>query len=53
VVGDRTVVVDSVGEYQATDGSTTTLASCDLYDFDGKTVVAITSYTVELLTAHR
>jgi hypothetical protein len=37
VVGDRTVVIDSVGEYQATDGSTT----------------AITSYTVELPTAHQ
>jgi hypothetical protein len=52
IVGDRTVVVDSVAEYQAPDGSTTTVASCDLYDFDGETVVAITSYTVELPATH-
>jgi ketosteroid isomerase-like protein len=53
IVGDRTVVVDSVAEYQAPDGSTTAVASCDLYDFDGETVVAITSYTVELPAARR
>ena len=48
IVGADAVVVDSVGEYQAPDGSTSTVASCDIFDFAGDSVVGITSYTTEL-----
>lgn len=42
------VVVDSLSEYEDTDGSVTVVASCDIYDFDHHEVIEITSYTVEV-----
>ena len=48
VVGGDAVVVDAEAEYEAADGSMTTVASCDLYRFLGEKVVAITSYNIEL-----
>jgi SnoaL-like domain len=48
VVGEESVVLDSVAEYRGPDGTTSVVASCDVYDFADDLVVAITSYTVEL-----
>ena len=42
-----TVVVDSEATYAGPDGSTT-VASCDLYDFADDLLTAVTSYTVAL-----
>ena len=42
------VAVDTVSRYLAADGSTSTVASCDLYEFTDEIVTTITSYTVEL-----
>lgn len=42
------VVIDSLSEYEDTDGSMTVVASCDIYDFDHNELVEITSYTVEV-----
>ncbi len=47
LVGDGFVVVDSLADYVA-DGETSTVASCDIYRFAGSTLVAITSYNVEI-----
>jgi ketosteroid isomerase-like protein len=47
VTGDGTVVVDTEARYTDPDG-TTTVASCDLYDFADGRLVAIRSYTVAL-----
>ena len=41
------VVIDSRAEYVDDSGSST-VASCDIYDFDSGMLAAITSYTVEL-----
>ena len=46
VVGADAVAVDTVTEYESTEG-TATVASCDLYQFRDGQVVAIRSYTVE------
>jgi hypothetical protein len=43
-----TVVTESTAEYAGADGDLSVVASCDLYRFDGDTLVEITSYTVEL-----
>ena len=51
VVGGDAVVVDAQAEYEAADGSVTTVASCDLYRFDDDKVVTITSYNIELPAA--
>lgn len=48
VVGDTSVVVDSIGEYHGPDGTTSVVASCDIFDFADDLVVAITSYTTEI-----
>ena len=48
VEGESCVVVDAVGRYVDPDGQTSLVSSCDLYDFTGATVTAITSYAVEL-----
>lgn len=49
--GDGPVVaVDVVGEYAGPDG-TAVVSSCDIYEFDGDTITAITSYTVEIPAA--
>ena len=51
VVGRDAAVVDSVADYTDSDGATTTVASCDLYDFTGGRVTAIKSYNIELPAA--
>ena len=48
VVGEGCVVIDSEATYAEAGQGSSTVASCDLYDFvDGK-LVGITSYTVPL-----
>ncbi len=47
IVGTDAVVVDVVAHYGGPDGEFV-VASCDLYDFAGGLVAAITSYTVAL-----
>lgn len=42
------VVIDSRAEYVDDDGGSSTVASCDIYDFDGGKLAAITSYVVGL-----
>lgn len=42
------VVVDAIGEYRAADGSSSSVRSCDLYEFSGSTIIRMTSYTIEL-----
>lgn len=46
--GAQSVVVDSLAEYTEQDGTSSVVASCDIYDFEGGQVTAITSYTTEL-----
>jgi SnoaL-like domain len=48
VVGEGSVVVDSVGEYTDPDGTKSVVASCDIIDFDGGLITRITSYNLEL-----
>ena len=48
VVGEDGVVVASEAEYVGESGETSTVASCDLFDFSNGRVARITSYTVEL-----
>jgi hypothetical protein len=42
------VVIDSAATYSSPAGERSQVASCDLYDFTGDVLTAITSYTVEL-----
>ena len=46
IEADSCVVIDSRAEY--VDDEASTVASCDIYDFTGGNLAAITSYTVEL-----
>ena len=48
VVGTDSVVVDSVADYTDAEDETTTVASCDIYDFLDGRITRITSYTMEL-----
>lgn len=48
VVGEGSVVVESVGRYVDDEGAESVVASCDVYDFAGDRLTAVTSYTVEL-----
>lgn len=48
VVGDESVVVESLGRYTGADGDVSIVASCDVYDFDDERITEIVSYTVEL-----
>jgi ketosteroid isomerase-like protein len=48
VVGDESVVVDSLARYTADGADTSIVASCDIYDFVDGRVSEIVSYTVEL-----
>ena len=48
IVGADSVVVDAIGQYDSPDESTSTVASCDIFDFVDDSITAITSYTVEL-----
>jgi hypothetical protein len=48
IAGADAVAVDAVGRYVAADGTTSVVASCDIYEFTDGVVTAITSYTTEL-----
>jgi len=48
VVGDESVVVDSLARYTDADGGVSVVASCDIYDFLDGRVSEIISYTVEV-----
>ncbi|HEX6953876.1 MAG TPA: nuclear transport factor 2 family protein [Agromyces sp.] len=49
VVGEESVVVDSLARYTDAAGDVTIVASCDLYDFDAEgRITEIVSYTVGL-----
>ena len=48
VVGTQSVVVDSLADYTDSEGETTTVASCDIYDFADGLLTRITSFTMEL-----
>jgi ketosteroid isomerase-like protein len=45
------VVIDARAEYVDDEGGSTSVASCDIYDFTDGKLAAITSYAVELGTA--
>lgn len=42
------IVVDSVADYTDAEDETTTVASCDIYDFAEGRITRITSYTMKL-----
>ncbi len=46
-VGDEVVAVDTLARYAGPNG-VTTVASCDIYEFTGEEITAITSYAVEV-----
>ena len=48
VVGEESVVVDSLARYTDAGGDVSIVASCDIYDFADGRVTEIVSYTVEL-----
>jgi spore maturation protein SpmB len=48
ISGADAVAVDVVATYTDTAGHTSTVASCDIYQFDHDTITTITSYAVEL-----
>lgn len=48
VVGEGSVVVDSLADYTDADGALTTVASCDIYDFTVDRVTGILSYNIEV-----
>jgi hypothetical protein len=48
IVAEDCVVVDSVADYTDSAGDTTTVASCDIYDFTNGKVSGIRSYNIEL-----
>jgi len=48
VVGDESVVVDTLARYTEAGGDVSVVASCDIYDFADGRVTEIVSYTVEL-----
>ncbi len=53
IEAQNAVVVQSVGEYRDPGGTVSVVASCDIVDFTGDLVTAITSYTVELSDGSR
>jgi hypothetical protein len=48
VVGEDAVVVDSRASYTDGEGTVSSIASCDIYEFVDGSLSEITSYTVEL-----
>ncbi len=48
IVAGDSVVVDSLADYTDAAGDTTTVRSCDIYDFTGDRLTAIASYNVEI-----
>jgi ketosteroid isomerase-like protein len=51
VVGDESVVVDSLARYTDEGGDVSIVASCDIYDFADGRITEIVSYNVELPNA--
>ena len=51
VVGDESVVVDSLARYTEAGGDVSIVASCDIYDFADGRITEIVSYNVELPNA--
>lgn len=48
IVGGDVVVVDSIATYTDSQGDTSIVASCDIFDFEGGRVSHIRSYNIEL-----
>ena len=48
LVGDDWVVIDSLADYAAVGAPTSTVASCDIYNFRDGRVTELTSYNIEL-----
>jgi SnoaL-like domain len=48
LAGTDSVVVDSEAAYVDQDGQSSTVASCDIFDFSDGRLSTITSYTIEL-----
>lgn len=48
VVGDDSVVVDSLARYTGDGGDVSVVASCDIYDFVDGRVTELVSYTIEI-----
>lgn len=46
--GSNAVAVDAIGEYTESSGHVSVVSSCDVYEFDGDTLVRITTYAVDL-----
>jgi hypothetical protein len=46
-VDERVVAVDTLARYSGPNG-VTTVASCDIYEYTGEQIMAITSYAVEI-----
>jgi len=46
-VDDRVVALDTLARYAGPNG-TTAVAGCDIYEFSGEEITAITSYAVEI-----
>ena len=45
---DQRVAVDAVARYRGSDGTTSVVSSCDIYEFMDGRLAGITSYAVEL-----
>lgn len=52
VASAEAAAVDAVGRYTAPDGATSSVSSCDIYEFRGDLVARITSYAVDLEEEH-
>jgi ketosteroid isomerase-like protein len=48
IAAGAAVVVETLATYTAPGGDTSAVASCDLYDFAGDDLIAISSYNVEV-----
>jgi limonene-1,2-epoxide hydrolase len=48
VAAENCVVIDSRAEYVDAEGESSQVASCDIYDFIDGSLVAITTYAVEI-----
>ena len=48
VADDQSAAVDVIGRYAGPDGGTSSVSSCDIYEFRDGLVTRITSYAVEI-----
>jgi limonene-1,2-epoxide hydrolase len=48
VVGDEAVAIDALATYVDADKQTSAVAACDIYEFAGAELAAITSYNIEV-----